>query len=398
MGAAAGGVIVFAFRMHPAYTGIGDGLSIAWDFLVRSWTRWLPVVIFVIVTQVIVASYTSSIVSNYSADWITVDSVTGRVEVSPEFNRMVGELMTAWLAVGLINLAAGWIFTAIAVAGLRGRPLSPGWVVVRGLLSIVSGIVMAFIFGIVFLVAVLLMGVVAAASRGAGLAVLLFLVEIIAAVAVGVRFIFIGLAVFDGHGPIGAISESWNISRRSLLRLIGWGLMGILATIAFAVVGGIVSAPFRSASPALASGVSAAVTSTGSCYLLFLLAVLYESQRMRRDIMAGTAAAPVGPYGVYPPTGSPYSGGPAPTGWGQPNTPYSATPNQGLGYPPQPGYPPTDYPPAGWPGTDPPAAQPGWGQPGYQKPAGQPPAAEWPVAGVQPPGDGQNGPGSEPPA
>jgi hypothetical protein len=116
----------------------------------------------------------------------------------------------------------------------------------------------------------------------------LIIAEVLAFVPVAwyiaIRLVFVNLAVFDGFGPIEAIRESWRISQRSVLRLLGWGLMAFLLGLGFVIVGGLASSPFSATGlAAVGQAASAAVTTTGSCLVVFLMAVLYESQRARSD-------------------------------------------------------------------------------------------------------------------
>lgn len=338
---------MFAFDRHPAYITIGDGIGTAGRFLGASWMKWLPVVLVATVAELAV----SSLFANDLQSWYYVDQYTGRIVWSQDVGSKIGPFVAASAGLGLISLIAGWMFTAIAIAGLRNRPLSISWIVGRGLWTLWSSFLLGIAAFCAVVAVVIVLAVVAIATGP--LVVSAGLAAFVVAIWVVIRLIFIPLAIFDGRGPIEGIFESWRLSERSVLRLLGWGLIVGLITFGMGIVASIASAPFsQSRSTLPAQAISSVTTQIATCFQLFLMAVLYESQRARRDLTL--AAQQAGPYppSPYPPgwyPAGPYAPGPYPPGQGYSVGPYPAAPYPPHPYAPGP-YPPGQYaPPPGWP-------------------------------------------------
>jgi hypothetical protein len=352
---------VFAFNVHPAYVALGDGIGVAWGYLGATWRSWLPLIVAVGLADLLIGLMTNSIMPTDSTKWFTEDPVTGRLVASAEFNAALGRIVAAGLLRGLIGLVAGWFVTGIAIAGLRGRPLELGWILGRGVTAFLTSILVGL--AIVSVVVIWLVAILISAVFPPLLLVTIpggcvFLVWVV------VRLIFTTLAVFDGRGVFDALAESWDLSNRSVMRLLGWGFVAWLIGIAFWIATGFVTAAFSAGgAAAVASGLSSAASQVAACFSTFMLAVLYESQGLRRDIMTGAEPMPAGPYGPGPAPG-PYPGGTYLAGW-NPGGPA----NPGTGYTPSRGYPgwvdpqsrdPGAYPPAQFPSD----RQQGWGNPG----------------------------------
>jgi hypothetical protein len=318
---------VFRFNMHPATIGIADGIQIALDYLRASWRRWLPVVVVIAAcTFLVYALIGTADASNlYYTDPNTHQTVVNQTA----FNTYIGKLVPASLAVGLVGLVGGWIFTATAISGLRNRPLTSA-VVVRGIVAVAASILLLLAAFPLMLVTLLAVTIIPP----------LLLAAIPVWIYLYIRVVFYTLAVFDGYGPIEGIRESWRLSHGAMVRMFGWGLMAILISIGLSLVALVVSVPFASArTGALGQAVSSAISTTGSCFSVFLMAVLYESQRARYDPMSYPfAAGPANPWG-FPGGPYPYAPGPYPPG------PYGQ-----VGYPQGPyPYPPAPYPAAPYP-------------------------------------------------
>jgi hypothetical protein len=353
---------VFAFNVHPADISVTAGVQAALNYLQATWQKWLPVVAVVAVAEMLVS--TMSI--NKLNQILIVDNYTGEVTWSPDWGNQLGDLILPYLALFVLGIVSSWIFYAIAISGLRGRPLTAAWVAERGLMSLLNDLLVAVAAVVaIFASAVILVAVSAALG---GLALLVWIAWIVGAVYLIIRLIFMGLAIFDGHGPVEAFSESWSLSEESVQRLFGWGLMGLALSLCFSLVGGIVNLPFAaSGGRAIGTLLSDLVTMTGTCMLVFFMAVLYESQRARRDINHGAQPGySAGQYGSYP-TGA-Y---PAVPGAYPPAPPYGAYPPAPGQYPPAPGQWPVAPYGAQAPGQWPPAPIPG------QYPAAP---APWPPA------------------
>jgi hypothetical protein len=275
-----------------------------------------------------------------------------------------------------VSLVASWVFYATAIAGLRNRPVTLESVVLRGLLYLVAGILMAVVAFVAILAVTILVVVVTVLSPPLG--VLLILLLVFAAIPVALyleaRLILTGMAIFDGFGPIEGIKESWRLSNGSVMRLLGWGVMAWLISLAFAILAGVVSTPFTLGGLApVGQGFSAGVTAVAACLTTYMMAVIYESQRARLDpTLYGPPPAPA--YFGYPgpgPAWPAYQG--TPPAWpGAPGTPppgfYPGPNAAGPGWPGAPGTPPAwpgapGTPPA-WPGAPTnPTAIPGWVNP-----------------------------------
>jgi hypothetical protein len=338
---------VFQFTAHPATIGVTDGVQVAFAYLQTSWRRWLPAVVVVALCALVAYAAIMAIVGPIDPyNLYYVDPNTNQIVWYPGGQDRLLSLILPLIAVGLVTIAldviASWVFSATAISGLRNQPLTMSRVVSRGLLTLVAGLVIAAGFigvAIVWVVVTVLAPPVS---------ILTLFVVIPGAIYVEIRLIFLSLAIFDGFGPIEAIRESWRISQRSVLRLFGWGLMGSLLILGFGIVGGIASSVFTATGlAAVGQAVSTAAYTSGSCLLIFLMAVLYESQRARNDpTLYGPPPIPVPAY-AYQWPGYTYTGGPA------------------TGSPPASPYPPAP----GWPSEQwaPPAAQ-GSGIPGWVNP------------------------------
>ena len=344
---------MFQFTAHPATIGVTDGVQVAFAYLQTSWRRWLPAVVVVALCALVAyALLLGSIDSFDIRSFYYVDPNTNRIVWYSDGQTRLWSLILPFAAVGLITavlgLIASWVFSATAISGLRNQPLTMSRVISRGLLTLVAGLVIAAAF--IGAAIVWLVGTVLAPPVG----ILALLVAIPGAIYVEIRLNFLSLAIFDGFGPIEAIRESWRISQRSVLRLFGWGLMASLLILGFAIVGGIAASVFTATGlAAVGQAASTAVSTTGSCLVVFLMAVLYESQRARHDpTLYGPPPIPVPAYGYQWP-GYTYTGYPGPE-----------TPPAGP-YPPAPGSPSDQWAP--------PAAQ-GSGIPGWVNPNSAPPS------------------------
>jgi hypothetical protein len=245
------------------------------------------------------------------------------------------------------------------------------------------------------------------------LGAILILIEVLAAVPVALyltcRLILTDMAIFDGFGPIEGIRESWRLSNGAVLRLLGWGVMAALITWAFGLIAGMVSLPFSFGALApVGQGFSSGMTAVASCLTIYMMAIIYESQRARLDpTVYGPVPAPAYTGWGYPGPGPVWPGAAgAPPAWpSAPGTP-PAWPGA-AGAPPAwsgaAGTPsPWPSPPAdstaipGWVNPNaapswPQSAPPGWGQPAPGWPQSAPPG--W---GQPAPGWGQPAPGSAP--
>jgi MFS family permease len=264
---------------------IGDGLDTASHAFLESLSKWGPAVAAVAVAQAL-----PPLVAGDVTSWYTVDREAGRIVWNVDLQDKIGPLLLAVLVSAVVSVVCGWIFSATAIAGLRGRPMDAGWIVSRGLVSVVAGIVLAagVLAGILAAIIVLaylavIAGPVAALGAFAGVIGLIYVL---------LRLAFFTLAVFDGFGPIASFEESWRLSERGVTRVFGWGLIALLVGIGFTILGAIASTVLRGMhQQVLAQIVSGLFTSAASVFALFLLTVLYESQRARHAMPAPSAMA-----------------------------------------------------------------------------------------------------------
>lgn len=333
---------MFRLSNNPAAISAADGLQDALAYLQKSWRRWVPVVgaiaAFSLLTYGLVGSLDAR--SLYH-----LDAQTGlAVWNADALSKLAGPIASGF-ASALVVAVGSWVFYATAIAGLRNRPLTFSGVVVRGLVTVLSGVIVAA--AAIILVIGLILALVAVATVAPPVARLLVILLALAATPVViyllVRFVFTGLAIFDGFGPIEGIRESWRLSQGSVLRMFGWGVLALVMNIAIASVGSVMVALFSTTETApLAQAASAALGATGSCLIIFMMSVLYESERARKD-------PTLYPYPAWPGSGS------------QPPALYAPGP--------VPAWPAGQYTPGPYPAN--PAAMPGWVAPG---PIGPPPA------------------------
>jgi hypothetical protein len=376
---------VFRLSTHPAFITVTQGIQDAFHYLGATWQKWVPVVAVIAVCNLVLYAFVGS---TGTGQILYTNPYTNHVTWQPDASSHIAGLVATALLTVLVTIIGSWVYSATAISGLRNRPLTIAGVLERGILTVVAGILIGLAIAGVSIVWILVTVLVPPVG------ILLLLAAIPVGIYLEIRLIFLSLAIFDGFGPIDGMHESWRLSNGSVMRLIGWGLMAVLLALVFSIAGGLVAAPFTLAKAApIAQALSSAVTTIGSCFTVFMMAVLYESERARKNPAAyGLTQAP-NPYGPSPYAPNPYAQAPnpySPSPYSQWPDPYAQAPNPYAAGPyaqaPNP-YDPAPYsPPPAWQGT-PPALQP-W-------PAAQPPA--------QPPAylpyqDGVPGyPGSQPP-
>ena len=197
------------FNKHPAYVTVTDGVSIAAAYWRSSWGLWvLPVAAIVLVNGL------AQVVFGGSRLDPALLSGAGSATRPYVFPVLTPAQIAGPLATSLVGLVANWFLTAIAVAGLRNRTITAGWVVLGGFRSIGS----ALLIGIVAAVVIGLFVVAAAVAP-----ILLFatIAAVPAAMYVAYRLSFWTFAVFDEMGVMDAARFSWRISQASVLRIIG---------------------------------------------------------------------------------------------------------------------------------------------------------------------------------
>ena len=372
---------MFNFKTHPATVDVGGGLNTALEYFMATWRKWLPAV-----GVAALATFFIYLATGQASSGVDYSTTTyGSTETT---NANIDTFL-----VTPVTVIVGWVFTAIAISGLRNRPLTASWIVGRGIMAFLAQLLIgvAVVAAVFAIVVVVVIAAVASSALGVLVALILGSAAVFLGVYLLIRVIFVSLAVFDGMDPIEGIKESWRLSNGSVLRMFGWGCLGVLLSIVFGILALIVSIPFNAASPAVVKGVSSLVTLSGSCLISFFLAVLYESERARK--YPQIYGVPAYAYPGYP--GYPGAGYPGyPPAWypgAYPGVPFGQTPAAPGGYPGMPGYPGPmpGYPgampgysvpfgpgsvPGSMPGDPSQAPMPGWGAPSAPQP-GWPPQA-----------------------
>lgn len=346
------------FDRHPATITLGDGISMAARYLTATWEWWaIPVV-----GLAIVGGLLNGVATNAALD-ANFRYLTRSEQVS-QLSSLIGPVFGGGLLLTVAGVVIGWFYTALAIHGLRGRPITVDWVVSAGLRSLAGSILLA-VAGIGAWVAFALLAIITG-----GILFIALIGLIPAAIYLGIRIFFWTLAIFDGAGITDSFRVSWRLSEGAVLRMLGWGIAFVLLELVIAIGVRIVTLPLAGV-PAIAAFVSQLASGALSVFTLFGTAILYESQR----------------WTTMPPAyGQPAAAAPTPP-WAVPGAPGPG------GYPSSPGYPVSGYPSAiSYPATPsspaapvdpyaPPPPPSSYGQPG-QPPAGQgtpgtPPLVPW---------------------
>ena len=305
------------FPRHPAAVGVGDGLSMALTYAAATWTTWIWAVLVMAIASGAGNAAGGSFGNGFRfTDPSRIGSASGLL--APSAGSVAVQLL-----VTIITTVVGWIFPALAIAGLRGRPLTAEWVVGSGLRTLGAGI----LAGIVALVALIPLGILVLIAPPLGILVVLLGIPVLA--YIGIRLAFWQLAIYDGAGIIAGFAASWQMTRGGVLRMLGWGFVAVCISLAVGLGVFILSIPLAVVAPAIGAALSTGFGAVAGVFTSFLLAVLYESQRWRTMPMAPVPPAvpdagpppadefgplsppPPPPPGVSPPPGTP----PPPPAW-----------------------------------------------------------------------------------
>ena len=303
-----------SFSSDPAGITLGEGLSVAaryWRVTVDLWS--LPVAIVAAVTTVVawligeVAPMPGALPATFTPG---VDPMT-----------VVGPYLPGFLAstfvTGSVSMVAGWVYLSIAVAGLRGYRVMPGWIVRRGLRAFVADVLVMLGFGAAFAVLAIL-----SLAGGPGFTVVVTITALVPAIYLAVRLVFWSLAIFDGAGIGQGLGATWLVSRGAVARMLGWGLtvatIGLLVNVAVTLV----TVPLGDGNP-VRTGITAAATEAFAAYSMIALAVIYESQRRRSVLRSPVPAWAAPATGTEAPATRPDSSNtfdpppppPPPEGW-----------------------------------------------------------------------------------
>lgn len=287
------------FMRSPAYATVREGLALAAAYWRGSAERWVLAVVAVAVVNGLAGwLFGSTVIDQQTMARVIVPGASGPAIDPAELPR----LLAGPLAVGLVSIVAKWFFVANAIAGLRGQDVTLPWVLRSGLRALLADMLFAMI--------VLALISTALAFGAVGLIVLLGFLPVLAYVAI--RLQFWTLAIFDGSGIAGGLSTSWTLTRRAVLRMLGWGLAVLGISLLLVAADFLVSLVL--AVPVVPNVITAAIDTSFGAFSAIVLAILYESQRLRTLAEALVPSPPVtypsdadGPLEPPPPPPSPPS-------------------------------------------------------------------------------------------
>jgi hypothetical protein len=267
------------FTRSPVFATVSEGLTLAAAYWRGSIERWLLAVVAVAVANGLVAwLFGGTAIDQQTMSRALVPGASGPAIDPSELPR----LLAGPLAVGLVSIVAKWFLVANAIAGLRGSEVTLPWVLRSGLRALVADMLFAMI--------VLALISAAVAFGTVGLIVLLGFLPVLAYVAI--RLQFWALAIFDGSSIAGGLSTSWALTRRSVLRMLGWGLAVFGISLLLVVLDFLVSL-LLAAVPVAPEVITAAVDTSFLAFSTIVLAILYESQRLRALAGAVVPSPPV---------------------------------------------------------------------------------------------------------
>jgi hypothetical protein len=277
------------FRVNPAFVTLGDALELAIAQMRANVVIWLvPTVIYTLVAGALTWAVTDAFlgqVVQYRYDEASAEALT-RVLVD-NLPGLIGFVLL--LAIG--GIALYWIAMAFAIGGLPGRRMTPDRAISAGLRTIALGI-LYLVVGVPAMFALVAFGLVA--GDAAIWLLLLFIPAMLFAFAyVAIRLSFALYAIFDGVGIVDSVRLSWTVSRGAMLRILGWLLAIGAISFGISIATGLAGTAFAAA-PLIGTLFSTLLTTGFQFYTAVVLAILYESQRMRHVYATG-APLPGGP-------------------------------------------------------------------------------------------------------
>jgi len=343
------------FDRHPATIGVGDGIGMAWRYLLATWELWAAPVVALAIVGGLLSGYASN-----TATTLAVNEASGP-EALAQLQSMIVPFFGVTTLLTIASVVVGWFYAAIAIHGLRGRPITGDWVLGAGLRSLAGSILLA----VAWIGVSVVFAILAVVTGGLLLIALIGLVP--AAIYVTIRLFFWTLAIFDGAGITESFRVSWDLSAGAVLRMLGWGVVFVVLSILTSIGVRILTFPLGGV-PAIAAFASQLVSGTIGVFTLFGTAILYESQRWAK---------------MPPAYGQPVAAAPTPP-WATPGAPGGYPPNSsypGAGYPGGPSYPPTPADPYAPPPAPGPYGQPEVGSPpAAPSPYGEPGVGATPAA------------------
>ena len=257
------------FESPPAAVTVGEGVSAA----ARYWRETLELWILPVVAVGIIGGAATWLLGSVALDQATISSdIRERGDIVAVLHLVLPQILVLTAVTTVVAILASWVYVAIAIAGLRGRALTAGWIVGAGLRTLVAGIIQTAAVLAAFGLAILL---------GGPLALILFLVLIVPAIYLSLRLTFWQYAIFDGEGIIPGLRTTWAITRGGVLRIAGWGLAIAGLSLLVRIGIGVATALLRDDLAPVAAGISALSDAAFAAFQVIVIAILYESQRLR---------------------------------------------------------------------------------------------------------------------
>lgn len=276
------------FVRSPAFATLGEALSLAARYWRATWDRWLLATLAVaLVTGLAEWLLGGTVLDQRTLQRALLPGSAGQVDPAE-----LPRLMAGPLAVGIVSIVAGWFLLANAIAGLRAKEVTLAWVMSAGLRA----------FGADMLVALVLVGLLmVSVSLGvAGLVVILAAFPLL--VYAAIRLQLWSLAIFDGSTIVGGARVSWGLTWNAVLRALGWGAAIFGLGLVVAVVDGLIGFALGGV-PVVGRVITSAIDTAFGAYTILVLAILYESQRLRTQPPPAIVypSAPYDPEGPYLP-------------------------------------------------------------------------------------------------
>jgi hypothetical protein len=280
-----------AFVRSPGFATLGEALGLAARYWRATWDRWLLAVIAV----ALATGLAEWLLGGSAIDQRTMSRALLPGSATPVDPAELPVMLAGPLAVGIVSIVAGWFVLANAIAGLRGREVTPAWVLAAGARSFAADMLVALVFVALVMVAL---------GLGA-LGLLVMLAALPVLVYATLRLGFWSLAIFDGHSIGEGARASWGLTRDAVLRVLGWALalmgIGLLLAIVDIVVGFALGG-----APAVGRVITSAIDTAFGAYSIIVTAILYESQRVRTQpppalVHPPAAYDPLGPHPPPPP-------------------------------------------------------------------------------------------------
>ena len=297
------------FTSDPAAVTIGEGMSAAaryWRATIDLWS--VPVALVAAVMAV-----TTWLVAALVPGPGTLPTYVPGMDPMTVIGPLLPQFLVGTFVTGIASMMAGWVYLAIAIAGLRGYRVTPTWIIRSGLRTLLADLALTLGFGAAFAMLALV-----SLAGGPGLVLVVLVTALVPAVYVAVRLIFWSLAIFDGSGIVGGIGATWRISRSGVARMLGWGLAVATLGLLVNVVASLVTVPLGDGNPVRA-GITSAAAEAFTAYSMIALAVIYESQRRRTVLRSPVPMPAVGTSapGAVDPSAmpDPLDPPPPPAGW-----------------------------------------------------------------------------------